>query len=140
MLNKPIILALLVLFSFCCLFGYLSYSFYGKLQSAEALNKGLIQQLKDCERQKDQAREDVKSVSDGLDAALEANEKISDDFDKLQAELKKKRCPVRVTSDAKENSSSDPYVSDVVRLLKRGADSAKGNGVSKPPISSSERL
>ncbi|MNQ59020.1 hypothetical protein D3C85_732400 [compost metagenome] len=35
MLNKPIILALLVLFSFCCLFGYLSYKFYGQKTKAE---------------------------------------------------------------------------------------------------------
>ena len=80
MLNKPILIAFIVLFSFCLLFGYLSYQFYGKLQSVEVINKELIQQLKDCEKQKGQAREDVKNVSNGLDAALEANEKISSDL------------------------------------------------------------
>lgn len=118
-----------VLLFLCLLFGYLSYHFYGEIQTLKKDNQSLVSSLQNCQENKEKAEANTKLVSDGMSNVLEENQKISKDFSSLQEELKKKRiCNVYKPTQSNADAGSDQYVSDVVRLLSEGSQRARNGG------------
>lgn len=119
-----------VLLFLCLLFGYLSYHFYGEIQTLNKDNQSLVSSLQNCQENKEKAEANTKLVSDGMSNVLEENQRISKDFSSLKEELKKKRiCNVYKPTQSNADVSDSQYVSDVVRLLSDGASKAR-NGAS----------
>lgn len=125
MLNKPIILVLLVLFSFSCLFGYLSYSFYGQKTKAKAELAQAVQinaNLQNYLVKKEQECKIADSLVSEWQEEKDASDKQKDsDVQKIDSIPKKptKAASPNVAQEGKQNEEIDidGKLPDALRLL-----------------------
>lgn len=82
MLNKPLLLTIFLLFSTSCLFGYLSYSFYGKAKTASILLEKAIE------------------VNQALESSLKREETACKIVDKINTEYREES--IKETTKASE--------------------------------------
>lgn len=137
MLNKPIILALLVLFSFCSLFGYLSYKFYGQKTKAEAELAQAVQinaNLQNSLVKKEQECKITDSLVSEWQKEKDASNKQKDSdiqkIDKLPSVASKKpdkATPQNVVQEGKQNEINidDKLPDSLISVL---SDSCRKNG------------
>lgn len=140
MLNKPLFLVIAVSISFNLLFGYLSYTFYGKLKQAENLVENLVDTNKSL-----QSSLELKAKSCLIDEAVstefqvenKAKEKEKDsalkELDKLPSVAPKTTVAPKATSEKVDEISLDSKLpAAVAGLLQRHCDSVKGSACDNP--------
>lgn len=146
MLTKPFIIALLVSISLNCLFGYLSYSFYGDKTQAEQAFKTADEANKSLEDSLVN-KETACKATDSIVAEYQAEKQeiVGDkqtalnDLDKIVSLPKKEKKVVNEVLNAqqtKEQSSiaslDDSLPADVVSLLSESCSKVRGETCSHP--------
>lgn len=140
MLNKPLFLVIAVLFSFNLLFGYLSYTFYGKLKQAEISLDKTVEANKSLERSLELKAKSClidEAVSTEFQVENKAKEKEKEsalkELDKLHSVAPKTTVAPKATSEKVDEISLDGKLPvDVAGLLQRHCDSVKGSACDNP--------
>lgn len=150
MLNKPLFLVIAVLFSFNLLFGYLSYTFYGKLKQAEISLDKAVEANKSLESSLELKAKSCKideTVSTEFQVENKAKEKEKEDviseLDKIEFKartgvdlesttLYKYANPKTKSEKVDEISLDSKLPAAVAGLLQRHCDSVKGSACDNP--------
>lgn len=140
MLNKPLFLVIAVLFSFNLLFGYLSYTFYGKLKQAEISLDKAVKANKSLESSLELKAKSClidEAVSTEFQVENKAKEKEKEsalkELDKLPSVAPKTTVAPNATSERVDEISLDSKLpAGLAGLLQRHCDSVKGSACDNP--------
>ena len=142
MLNKPLFLVIAVLFSFNLLFGYLSYTFYGKLKQAEISLDKAVEANKSLESSLELKAKSClidEAVSTEFQVENKAKEKekesVLSELDKLPSVAKNTTivAPKATAENVNAEISLDSKLpAGLAGLLQRHCDSVKGSACDNP--------
>ena len=127
-LNNVLGISSAILLAICILFGYISYSLYGKVQAQLVLNEQLVSDIyqlhEDYERQEKQIKERDKILVELSNTKME----LKKDFNKIQTDLDKIDISPTKSNTQNAPSISSPLPGDLVGLLNTAYSKATGEG------------